>query len=210
MGEKVQLDKENMAVLLFNKKEHNWADKIMSISAMFTAHYYGRFSGYDIYFKGANKKFFYEKTNVQFLNKVENIDIEKQDVFVDGKIVNASKLDQFEQGYYRVFFGKETIFTKNVALKSKKYRDIFTYYSKLAAYAGTIAEKESPLYFLSQNYKRIVPSNDSVLFDYLRGECNPVFDNRMLLFPFDFNQSQVRAIDTYPFGGPMPGRLSVL
>jgi DNA polymerase III delta prime subunit len=196
MGQKVQLDKENKAVLLFNKERHEWEDKTISISAMFSAYYYGKFTGYNIYFKGANKKFFYKDKNVQFLNKVKNINIEKQDVHVDGVIVKAFKLDQFERGYYRVYVGNGTIFTQNISLKSNKYKDIFAYYSKLAAYAGMIAEKESPLYFLSQNYKRITPSSDSVLWDYLQGECTPVGDKGMLLFPFDFNQSQVGAINT--------------
>jgi superfamily I DNA and/or RNA helicase len=196
MGEKVQLNKENMAVLLFNKAKNKWEDRTMSVSAMFSAHHHGNFTGYDIYFKGAGKKFLYKDGNVQFLNKVKNIDIEKQDVYVDGEMVDASRLEQFERDYYRVFAGNGTIFTQNIALKSNKYRDIFTYYSKLADYAGTIAEEDSPLHFLSQNYERIAPSGNSVLFDYLRGKYSYVGNEGMLLFPFDFNQSQVKAIDT--------------
>lgn len=196
MGQKVQLNKENKAVLLFNKKERKWVDRSMSIVSMFSAYYYGKFSGYNIYFKGADKHFFYKDNNVQFLDKVKNIDIEKDDVYVDGVIVKALKLDQFERGYYRVYAENGNIFTQNIALKSNKYKDIFTYYSKLAAHAGTIAEEVSPLKFLSQNYNRITLSNNSVLIDYLQGECNPVDDTGMLLFPFDFNQSQIKAIDT--------------
>ncbi len=169
----------------------------MSVSAIFTADYYGKFTGYNIYFKGADKYFFYKDENVQFISKVKNINIEKQDVCVDGKIVTASKLDRFEDGYFRVYVGNGTIFTKKITLKSRKYKDTLTYYSLLAEYAGQIAEKESPLYFLTQNYKRITtPSNDSVLIDYLKGECKPISDNGFILSPFDFNQSQIRAVDT--------------
>ena len=197
MGQKVQLNKENMAVLLFNKAKHKWEDRTMSVLTIFTAYYYGKFTGYNIYFKGADKYFFYKDENVQLLDKVKNINIEKQDVYVDGEIVTASKLDQFENGYFRVSVGKGTIFTKDISLKSSKYKDIFTYYSKLAEHAGKIAEKESPLYFLSQNYKRITtPSNDSVLIDYLQGECKSISDEGLMLLPYDYNQSQVRAIDT--------------
>jgi hypothetical protein len=195
MGQKVNLDKENNAVLLFNKK-HEWEDKTSSISAIFSAYYYGKFTGYNIYFKGADKYFFYKDKNVQFLDKVKNITIEKQDVYVDGAIVKAFKLDQFERGYYRVYIENGTVFTQNITLKSNKYKDIFTYYFKLAEYAGMIAEKESPLYFLAQSYTRITRSRGSVLFDYLQGACNSVGNKGLLLFPFDFNQSQVRAIDT--------------
>lgn len=41
MGQKVDLIKENTAVLLYNKKEHKWIDGTKSISAVFTAYYYG-------------------------------------------------------------------------------------------------------------------------------------------------------------------------
>ncbi len=196
MGEKVQLNKENMAVLLFNKKQNKWEDRTLPVSTIFTANYYGKFTGYNIYFYGENKYFFYKEENVEFLNKIKNLNIEKQDVYVDGEIVPASKLDQFEKGYFRVSVGKDNILTKNITLKSSRYKDIFAYYSKLAENAGKIAEKESPLYFLAQNYKRIsTPSNDSVLIDYLQGECKTISDDGLMLLPFDFNQSQVRAID---------------
>ena len=112
MGQRIQLDKENKAVLLFSKAKQKWEDKTTSISAMYTAHYYGNFTGYDIYFKGTEGKFFYKKENVQFLNKIKDINIKKQDVYVDGAIVNALKLHQFEQGYYRVYVGKGSLFTK--------------------------------------------------------------------------------------------------
>ena len=196
MGQKVELNKENTAVLLYNNKEHKWVDGTQSTSAVYTAYYYGKFTGYDIYFRGAGKKFFYKKANVQYLNKVKNISIENQDVYVDGALVKALKLELFEREYYRVHVGRGTIFTRNVTLKSNTHKNILKYYTMLADYAGRIDEEKSPLYFLSQNYKRITPSEDAVLFHYLKGECTPIYNNELLLVPFDFNQSQVRAIDT--------------
>ncbi len=195
MGQRIQLNKENKAVLLFSKARQKWEDKTTSVSAMFSAYYYGNFTGYDIYFKGAEGKFFYKKENVQFLNKIRNINIEKKDVYADGVIVDALKLHQFEQGYYRVYIGRGSLFTQNIKLESNKHKDILKYYSKLADYAGIIAEEKSPLYFLSQNYKRITPSSNSVLFDYLKGECNPINEEGLMALPFDFNQSQVTAIE---------------
>jgi hypothetical protein len=196
MGERIQLDKENQAVLLFSNKRQKWEEKSAAISAMYSAHYYGNFTGYDIYFKGSQGKFFYKKENVQFLNKIKNINIEKYDVYVDGSIVNAHKLHQFEKGYYRVYVGNGTLFTKNIRLESNKHKDILKYYAKLADYAGTIDEEKGPLYFLSQNYKRITPSSNSVLFDYLKGECNQINEEDKIAVPFDFNQSQIAAIET--------------
>ncbi len=196
MDQKVQLNKEDIAVLLFNKAKHKWEDKTLSVSTIFRAYYNGRFTGYNIYFKGADKYFFYKYENVQFLKKVNTVNIDKQDVYVDGEIVSAYKLDQFENGYFRVYDGTGSTFTTNTTLITSKYKDIFTYYYKLAEYAGMIAEKESPLYFLAQNYKRITtPSNNSVLIDFLKGQCNPINDKGLMILPFDFNQSQIRAID---------------
>ena len=174
MGQNIPLNKENKAVLLYSKAKRKWEDKTYAVSSMFSAYYYGNFTGYDIYFKGAGGKYFYKNENVQLLDKIGDINIEKQDVYVDGVIVNALGLHQFEQGYYRVYIGKGSLFTKNIRLESSKHKDILKYYSKLADYAGVIAEEKSPLFFLSQNYKRISPSSNSVLFDYLRGECNPI------------------------------------
>ncbi len=188
MGQKIQIDKENRTILLFNKSKQNWEDRTMAITAMFEAHYYGKFTGYNIYFKGIDKYFFYKINTVQFVNKIKNINIEKQDVYIDGIAVDAIKVDEFEKGYFRVYTEEATIFTKNVKFKSNKYKDIFRYYSMLAEYAGSIAEEKSPLYYLSQNYKRITLSVNSVLFDYLRSECNSTGFTKLIIVPFDFCQ----------------------
>lgn len=195
MGQKLEIDNENQTVLLFSAKKQEWEDKTLSVSAMFKASHYGNVSGYDIYFKDADKKFFYKEENVRILHKVKNININKHDVYADGLKVNATKLELFEKGYYR-YTEKRTFFTRNIELKSNKYKDIFSYFTKLAEYAGTIAERDSPLSFLSQNYSRLsnVPPN-SVLLDYLQGECKPNNLNSKIMLPFDFNQSQVKAID---------------
>ena len=196
MGQKIPLDKDNIAVLLYSKAKRKWEERTYAVTSMYSAYYYGNFTGYNIYFKGLGGKYFYKKDNVKFLDKIGDINIEKQDVYVDGAIVNAIKLHQFEKGYYRVYFGKSSLFTRKIRLESNKHKDILKYYYKLANYAGAIAEEKSPLFFLSQNYKRISPSNNSVLFDYLKGECNPINKERSIAVPFDFNQSQITAIET--------------
>jgi len=195
MGQKLEIDKENQTVLLFSSKKQEWEDKTISVSAMFNASHYGNVIGYDIYFIGADKKFFYKEENVRILHKVKNININKHDVYADGVKVNATKLELFEKRYYR-YTEKKTFFTRNIELKSNKYKDIYIYFKKLAEYAKTIAESDSPLSFLSQNYSRISnePAN-SVLIDYLQGECKPTNYKSQIMLPFDFNQSQVKAID---------------
>lgn len=194
MGQKLEIDKEYQTVLLFSTKKQEWEDKTMSVSAMFIASHYGNVTGYDIYFNGPDKKFFYKEENVRILHNVKNININKHDVYADGVKVNATKLELFEKGYYR-YTEKKTFFTRNIELKSNKYKDIFSYFKMLAEYAGLIAENDSPLSFLSQNYSRI--SNElpnSVLIDYLQGECKPNNYKGQIMLPFDFNQSQVKAI----------------
>jgi superfamily I DNA and/or RNA helicase len=196
MGQRIQLDKEDQAVLLFSKARQKWEDKTSAITAIYSAYYYQKFTGYDIYFNGSEGKFFYKKENVQFLEKTGNIEIEKKDIYVDGEIVDALRVHQFEQGFYRVYIGRRSLFTRNLRLESNKHKDILKYYSKLADHAGLIAEENSPLFFLSLNYKRITPSVDSVLFDYLKGVCNPIIEEGTMALPFDFNQSQVSAIES--------------
>jgi len=195
MGQNIKLDKENLAVQLFSTKKQEWEDKTMSLSDINIASYHGKVSGYEIQFNGADKKFFYKEENVRILHKIKDIDIYKNDVYADGVKVNATKLELFEKGYYR-YTDKKPFFTRNIELRSNKYKDIFTYFTNLAEYAGIIAEKNSPLSFLSQNYKRI--SNElpnSVLIDYLQGEFRPNNYKGQMILPFDFNQSQVKAID---------------
>ena len=84
---------------------------------MFTTYYHRKFTGYNIYFKDTERSFLKIKS-VQFLNKIGNIDIEEQDIYADGKIVAAFKVDQFEKGYYRVYSAKGAFFTQNIVLKS--------------------------------------------------------------------------------------------
>lgn len=195
MGRKIELDKENVAVLLFNRRKNDWEDRTMSVSSMYSAYYFGKFTRYNIYFEGADRYFFYTIDKVKFLKKVRTVDIENNDISIGGKTIKALKVNKFENGYYRIYTEKTTVFSKNVNIKSNKHKNIFYYYSKLADYAGKITEVNSPLFFLSQNYKRMHPKEDSVLFDYLLGAANSIDDTELLIVPFDYNQSQIKAID---------------
>ena len=195
MGNKIKFEQGNKIIFLYSFDKRTWEEKTLSITAIYEAYYYGHFTGYDIYFKGSNIKFFYKAERVRFLDIQENINIEKFDVYVKGELVNATRLDKFEHGYYRVYVGDKIITTKQINLKSNRYKDMLNYYYDLADYAGSIAEPDSPLYFLSQNYKRIKPSRESILYDFVQSECKKIQDNRYILVPFDFNQSQIQAIN---------------
>jgi superfamily I DNA and/or RNA helicase len=196
MGNRILFNKEKNLILLYNNEKQIWEDRTLSIHSLYEAYYYGHFTGYDIHFIGNHKKFFYRKENVNILDFIRNIPIDKQDVFIQGEIIEAKKIDEFEDGYYKITTSVKTFVTENLKLESGKYKDIYTYYDELAQYAGLIAQEDEPLYFLSKNFQRIKPSSESVLNQYLKGIFLKTQDNQTVIVPFDFNQSQYKAIDS--------------
>ena len=195
MGNRINIHKDNQAILLYNSPRDIWEDKADSISAMYEAHYYGKHTGFDIYFRGGSGKFFYPLEKVKILSKTNTADIRKQDVFVEDNRVIASQVDVFEQGYFRVQTSARTYFGKQVRFRSNQYREIYRYFQSLAGYAANVADENSPLSLLSQRYLRLgdqVPV--SVLMDYLKGAVRTFTPPKRLIFPFDYNQSQEKAI----------------
>ncbi|MEA4982110.1 MAG: AAA domain-containing protein, partial [Paludibacter sp.] len=195
MGNRISIHPNHQAVLLYNSPRDKWEDKADSISAMYEAYYFGNRTGYDIYFRGGSGKFFYPLEKVRILSKKQTIDIRKQDVYVEGHQVIARQVDAFEQGYYRVQSSVRNYFGKQVRFKNNHYWEIYRYFKSLAQYANTIAEENSPLSLLSQSYLRLdneVP--DSVLSDYLQGNVHTLTQKQRLILPFDYNQSQAKAI----------------
>lgn len=196
MGERITYDKLKNLILLYSGEKRMWEDKTSSVTSLFKAYYYGNFTGYDIYFKGANSKFFYKAENVQILDLLKNIDIDGKDVIVDNEIIDAKSVELFQHGHYKITTSSKTTITRNIIFKSGKYKDIYAYYSDLARYAGFISKDDEPLYFLSQNYQRIKPSLDSVLYHFLEGRFEKSDENiGQIIVPFDFNQSQHIAIE---------------
>lgn len=195
MNNRISIHPDQQAILLYNSPRDCWEDKTGSIGAIYEAYYYGNHTGYDIYFRGAGRKFFYKLEKVQFLNKTQTIDISQQDVYVEGHRVQARQVDAFDKGYFRVQTSVRTYFGQEVNLKNNQYRKIFAYFQALAGYASDVAEENSPLSFLSQSYLRLdkeVP--ESVLLDYLQGSTSLIPHKKRLILPFDYNQSQSRAI----------------
>lgn len=195
MGNRISIHSNHQAILLYNSPRNKWEDKTDSISAMYEAYYYGNRTGYDVYFRGGSGKFFYPLEKVRILTKKQTIDIRKQDVYVEGHQVIARQVDAFEQGYYRVQSSVRNYFGRQVRFKNNHYREIYRYFKSLAQYANSVAEENSPLSFLSQSYLRLdndVP--DSVLSDYLQGNVRALTQKQRLILPFDYNQSQAKAI----------------
>lgn len=191
----ISINPNHQAILLHNTSRDCWEDKSESITAIYKAYYYGNHSGYDIYFKGGSGKFFYKLEKVKILSKTKSVDIRNLDVFVEEHRVMARQVDAFERGYFRVQTSARTYFGKLVSFRSNKYRAIYRYFQSLARYAAGVAPENSPLSFLAQRYLRLgddVP--DTVLSDYLQGIVRRQKPPTRLILPFDFNQSQSRAI----------------
>ncbi|HBT59778.1 MAG TPA: hypothetical protein DEA45_03025 [Acholeplasmataceae bacterium] len=195
MGERITLDKNKKLILLYNGNRSTWEDRTNSVTAIFKAYYYRKFTGYDVYFKNGSNKFFYKKENVQFLDLIEIVDISKRDVFLDNQLFNATKVERFQQSYYRITADDKTFLSQNISFKTGKCKDIYSYYSELASYAGNISNDTEPLYYLAMNYQRIKPALNSVLYHFLEGKSEKTNgDTQRILVPFDFNQSQHSAI----------------
>jgi len=197
MSQRVFIDKNNQVLLLYNGPRDSWEDRTESITAIYEAYYYGNHTGYDIYFRGGNKKFFYRLENVQIVNRLRSVDIQKYDVFVEGYRVDARKVDAFDHGYFKIQTSVKTYFGKQVRFKNNEYRDIYHYFQSLAQYAFSVVDTDSPLSFLSKRYMNLdneVP--ESVLLDYLQGSIRLLPRKERLILPFDFNQSQAKAITT--------------
>lgn len=197
MSQGVLFDKDNQAVLLYSSDRNSWEDKTDSVTEIQLAYYYGNTSGYVISFKGSVKKFFYKKENVRIIEKIQEFDISKFDVLIDGKKIEVERVDKFQENYFCLIKAGKKLLSNKVSFESNKYKDIYEYYKRLAEYSGTIVVNDSPLFFLSLNYKRISSAlDDSVLVDFLKGKCKPVYNEKDLIFPFDFNQSQLKAIES--------------
>lgn len=195
MHNRLSFDKSNQAILLHNSPRDCWEDKSESITAIYKAYYYGNHSGYDIYFKGGSGKFFYKLEKVKILSKTKSVDIRNLDVYVEEHRVMARQVDAFERGYFRVQTSVRAYFGKLVSFRNNQYRVIYHYFQSLARYAAGVADENSPLSFLAQRYLRLgddVP--DTVLSDYLQGVVRRQKPPTRLILPFDFNQSQSRAI----------------
>ena len=148
MDNRISINPNHQALLLYNSSRDKWEDKTESISAIYEAYYYGNHTGYDIYFRGGSGKFFYKNEKVKILSKTQTKDIRKQDVYVEEHRVNARQVDAFEQGYFRVYTSVRTYFGKQVSFKSNQYREIYCYFQSLAGYAAGVAEENSPSSFV--------------------------------------------------------------
>ena len=151
--------------------------------------------GYDIYFKGGTHKYFYPQERIKILNHVKTIPLENIEVIIDKTVIDANRVDQFDEGYYRVYTKDKNFLTKQISFESTRYKKIYQYFRELADKGLQIAEENTPLYYLSRNFKRITPNQNSCLIDYFKGRYQKIEKQHRIILPFSFNQSQRTAIE---------------
>lgn len=195
MGEKIHFSLKKNIILIYRNEEHMWEDSTGSISAIFSAHYYGKFTGYDVYFKGGNKKFFYPLKKIKILNYIKDIEIPQKDLFIDNVLIRAEKIELYQEDYYKVFTRNKTLISDQIVFNKSSFANTFQYFKDLSKFAGQISKDQEPLYFLSKNYEKIELSLRTVLFQFLEGKYEQrIRYNHEIFVPFSFNQSQYQAI----------------
>src|SRR5690554_588594 len=133
MSNRVTFDRDREAILLWDKESRNWVDQSSSITAIYKAFYYKSHSGYNIYFKGAQKSYFFKKENVKFRSKsspkqhLQRVSSPTKPLKPES--VKTTEINNFDQS--------------DQILQIQR---CISYYQGLASYAQVIAEKESPLY----------------------------------------------------------------
>ncbi len=183
MGKRVTYDKKTVAVLLWDKEKRDWVDRSSAVTAVYTAYKGKTQTGYNVYFRGAKQSYFYTKKNVRFVRKSQP----KPSSTTKSEPAQSVHRSQVVQPPKR----------KNPEEAQVKLIQRYTnYFRSLAAYAKTIAEADTPLFFLAQNYERMVFLKDSVIHDLFLGRSRRFDDDGWpIIAPFVFNQSQLKAIE---------------
>ena len=194
MSGKFNIHYEKHLILLYNNKRNKWEDKTKDINAISRAYYHGNFSGYNVYFKDDKRSFFYKKFNAQIFELKEKINPLKGNLKIGETIVQPIKIEKFAENLYRITTKDENFLAPKLIYSSNDFSSIYNYYSSLALYAGQISRNDEPLYYLSNNYKRIKPSSDSVLYDFFDRKVQNKKDEDLIIVPFPFNKSQFKAI----------------
>ncbi len=196
MKNRILFDNEKNLIMVYSRKNRKWEDKTNDIIALYNAYYYGKHTGYNVYYKNSSGHFFYRKENILILNIIKNIPLSNQDVFADNVLIKPLQIDLFQKDFYRIKTKTSVLVTNNIEFKSGLYKNIYNYYFSLAKYAQTITKNDEPLYFLSKNYEKVKPNRNSALFKYFDGVNKYNADNDPIIVPIDFNQSQHKAIQT--------------
>ena len=192
MENKIIFDKNKHVVLTFRNGTNSWQDSTNDIKAIYKSFYNGRFSGFDVYFKTG--KYFYSKNKLIIFSVLNNVDIFKKDVYVDNVLVYPTAVLLVKNNLHLVKIDKDVLITNSIEIKENKYSNKYHYFNKLGEHALKITNSDDPLNLLAKKYQRFFVNQDSVLKSYFEGKVLHAKDNEAIIMPFDFNQSQLRAI----------------
>ena len=186
-------------LLLFNKTQNKWEDATEKVVSFKETHYYGNLSGYLVTFSSGNT-YPYNKASFIFLTDPIIIDIKDKDIYVNNQLyMDVKKILKFYR-YYKIFHQDgDTTLSMNVLLKDKikdSQTNIFNYYNDLAYHAHKMTNSEESIQtYIYQQYKNISKINsESALFAFMSGKYQSYNLSFTPIFPFDFNQSQKKAL----------------
>lgn len=188
-----RIDLKHNLILIYNRETRKWDDRSESITALYKAYYYGNFSGYNVYFRGASKGFFYVPKNIRVLKMLKEIDIKNQKYIVNDLLINPTKIESYQFNYYKIYENNRSYITNRLRSVNVETTNNFDYYVGLAKYAKFITNEDEPLRHLANTYEKIKLNTSSVLYDFFEKDItkNPA---TKLIVPFVFDLSQQEAI----------------
>jgi len=203
-------NEDQYLILIFNQTSQQWNDSTSNVVSIQDSFYYGKKSGYLITYIGG-KTYPYNRDSVQIYRNPTIIDIVDKTISIDGSIyLLAYKVLKFSR-FYKVFFvGNKTKLTTNLEVRKQEISsepNIFMYYKQLAHYASQIqVEEESVQGFVSSQYNYIYKiDSQSILKAYMRKTFRSYDDVMSIIFPFNFNISQKKAV-----GNALKNQVSII
>ena len=209
-----RIDIKNKLIAVKDSKTLKFKDITKEITAVYRKYYYGKFSGYTIYFKN-NSNYFYSKANVRIFDIIAQINISNRTVLMDGKVIEATEVYSIGPNQFiiksaeKLYMSKHVEFKENTPVKHSSTHektpnisnkdsalDYYNYYRLLAFHAETISDTDEPLYFLAKQYSNKTLKQTSILNSYFNGVFEKKAYNRPIIVPFSFNTSQLNAVKT--------------
>lgn len=218
MDNRINIEKDRRRVILWSKQNSEWIDNTLNITAIYKKYLGKNHTGYNIYFRDSSM-FFYTKEKVRIAEIIEKVNLKNYDIYIKQNQIDAlevTKVFIHDEGksyiiktssglffHYKIIIKKRDIledlssvpYKEVITTKKAVTPKIFDYYKDIASYAGQIASADEPLSILSNRYSRITQNKQSVLESYFQGQTTMHYRHMDLIMPFDFNQSQLKAIE---------------
>lgn len=194
---------KNKLIVLKKSKSLDFIDATKEITAVYKKYYYGNFSGYTVYFKN-NSNYFYRKDNVRIFDIIAQIDISNKIVYLKHEYIDAIEVYNVMPNQFIIKSASKLYLSKNVKFVEKNSKNLkdnpeliyYAYYKNLANYAESISNTDEPLYFLAKQYSLASLKPSSILNSYFNGDFEYKPYDKLILAPYSYNMSQLKAIET--------------